>query len=370
MDRVTRRSLISGSLGLAGLVAAGCTGSGRTSPPSSAPTSATPSASASPTSSSDTRPRAPLTGLLISEPSALSHAAVAVKVPNLRRECPQLGIDQADIVVVEPNGPSYTRLCAVFHSRFPAGVNPVRSVRPVDVPLLSPMRPVLANTGAMQWVVNYLHHYADYIEDMPYLAMQGTSAYSIDPSRVYQINGTYYYDKAVVAHPAVLAKLATTMTKPPQPYLPYAFTEAEVSTAAGKSARTISVPYGSGHTYDMSYTYDAGSHRYLRSEPWGKHVTTNGVRISTDNVLVIRAHWSMDKIWSGTGGTDPVVDIINASGNFHFAHAGRYVTGTWKKAGVDKLFSFTCADGSPLKMAPGTTWIELPQKDADIRITA
>ncbi len=384
MDRVTRRTLITGSLGLAGLAATGCSGSSDTSQSAAgsaastdaatpSATSATPTPSptpASPTPSLDTRPRAPLTGQLISDPSALNHPAVAVKVPNLQREYPQLGIDQADIVFVEPNGPAYTRFCAVFHSRFPAGVNPIRSVRPVDIPLLSPIRPVFANTGAMQWVVNYLHHYADYIEDKPYLAMRGTGAYGIDSSRVYQISGKYYYDKAVVAHPAVLAKLARTMKKPPQPYLPYAFTDAGVSTARGKTARTISVPYGSGHTYDMSYSYDSSSHRYLRSEPWGKHVTANGVRIATDNVLVIRAHWHMAKIWSGTGGTDPVVDIVNTSGSFHYAHGGRYVTGTWKKAGVEKPFSFTCSDGTPLKLAPGKTWIELPQKDADIRITA
>ena len=380
MDRLTRRTLISGSLGLAGLAATGCTGSSDTaqsstpapSTTSPGPTGATPRpSSAVPTPSADTRPRAPLTGALVSDPAKLNHPAVAVKVPNLQREYPQLGIDAADIVFVEPNGPSYTRLCAVFHSRFPAGVNPIRSVRPVDIPLLAPMRPVFANTGAMQWVTNYLHHYADTIEDKPYLAMLGTGAYSIDSSRVYQISGTYYYDKAVVAHPAELARLAKHLTRPPQRYLPFALTDAEVSTASGaKGASSVAVPYGSGHSYDMRYDYDRASRKYLRSEPWGHHVTANGVRIVADNVLVVRARWRMAKIWSGTGGTDPVVEIINASGSFHYAHGGRYVTGTWKKAGVDKLFSFTCSDGRPLRIAPGQTWVELPQQGADVRITA
>ena len=200
--------------------------------------------------------------------------------------------------------------------------------------------------------------------------MSGTSAYGIDRSRVYQISGKYYYDKAVVAHPAQLARLATRMRKPPQRYLPFALTDAEVSTAKGRAAGSVAVPYGSGHSYDMRYTFDSSSHKYLRSEPWGHHVTANGVRIAVDNVLVIRAHWRMGKIYSGRGGDDPVVDIINASGSFFYVHGGRFVTGTWKKGGIDSLFSFTLADGKPLKIAPGKTWIELPQRDADVRVAA
>lgn len=379
MSQIARRTLITGSLGLAALSAAGCSGTASTSQPASSapgtmdtpsvgPSSASPAPTTPSPSAVDTRPRAPLTGRLISDPSKLDHPAVAVKVPNLQREYPQLGIDAADIVFVEPNGPSYTRLCAVFHSSFPAAVNPIRSVRPADIALLSPMRPVFANTGAMQWVVNYLHHYAQFIEDKPYSAMTGTSAYGIDGSRVYQIAGKSYYDKAVVAHPAQLAKLATRLRKPPQRYLPFALTDAEISTAKGKPASSVAVPYGSGHSYDMSYTYDSRSRTYLRSEPWGRHVTANGVRIAADNVLVIRAHWRMGKIYSGTGGNDPVVELTNASGSFFYLHGGRYVTGTWTKGSVDALFSFTLADGSPLKVAPGKTWIELPQKDADVRI--
>ncbi|HEX2857823.1 MAG TPA: DUF3048 domain-containing protein [Propionibacteriaceae bacterium] len=377
MTHITRRTLIAGSLGVAGLAATGCSSSGSSSQSASSPSSAvtpspTPSSaspSPSPTAKKDTRPRAPLTGRLIADPSKLDHPAVAVKVPNLRQEYPQLGIEAADIVFVEKIGPSMTRLVPVFHSTFPPGVNPVRSVRPVDIALLSPMRPVFANTGDIPWVINYLHHYPQYIEDKPYMDMRGTDAYGIDGSRVYQIAGTTYYDRAVVAHPAELARLATRLRKPPpEPYLPFALTDAEVSTNRGRAASSVAVTYDPGCT--MSYSYDKSSHTYLRSEPWGPHVTATGVRIRTDNVLVIRANWRMGKIYSGRGGDDPVTDIVNTSGSFFYLHGGKYVTGTWKKGPVESLFSFTTPDGKPLKVAPGKTWIELPPKDAGVRVTA
>ena len=369
MTPIARRTLIAGSLGLAGLTAAGCShpspAPAPTSPASSPPTTTTPSPGPRP--SADTRPRAPLTGQLIADPSKLNHPAVAVKVPNLQQEYPQLGIDHADIVFVEKIGPAMTRLVPVFHSTFPPGVNPVRSVRPVDIALLSPMRPVFANTGDIPWVIDYLHHYSQYIEDKPYMDMRGTDAYGIDGSRVYQIACTWYYDRAVVAHPAALAKLATRLRKPPpQPYLPFALTDGDVSTAKGRAASSATVRYDPG--CDMSYAYDPKSRTYLRSEPWGPHVTADGVRIRTDNVLVIRAGWRMGKIYSGRGGDDPVTDIVNTSGSFFYLHGGKYVTGTWKKGPVESLFSFTLSDGKPLRVAPGKTWIELPPKDAAVTI--
>lgn len=78
----------------------------------------------------------------------------------------------------------------------------------------------------------------------------------------------------------------------------------------------------------------------------------------------------MDKIYPGGGAPDPVVEIINERGSFYYFHGGRYVTGTWRKGAVNEMFEFALADGSPLKIAPGRTWIELPQFNAKIQIKA
>jgi Protein of unknown function (DUF3048) N-terminal domain/Protein of unknown function (DUF3048) C-terminal domain len=375
-DRIDRRTLLLGVLGVAGVAVAGCsndepTGAAAgTTPPTSAPPSPTPSPS-------DTRPRWPLTGKLLKDPAAAQHAAVAVKVPDNRREHPQVGLDKADIVFVEldgyrdSSGYSSTRLMPVFHSRMPDDVGPVRSVRPVDVPLLSPINAVVGNTGATGWVGNYIKHYGADVEGLlTYMATKGTGSYSIDPARVRKYQGVTYYDRAVVCHPEVLARQTKKFRKGPQHlYFPIASTEAEVSTASGKDARVVRVPWKQGDSYDMTYTYDEKSGRYLRSMPWGKHVLANGTRVATDNVLVIRAKQRYGKIYRGRGGVEPVHEIINAKGSFYYAHGGKYVTGTWAKGAVDKPFQLTLPDGSPLKMAPGQTYVELPQSTAKIRIT-
>ena len=386
MAKISRRTALLGlgGAGLAGIGAVGFSLAGRTKAPAAAPpvtpepTTAsptpTPTASAAPTPPADTRPRWPLTGVLLKDPKKAQHAAVAVKVPDNKFEHPQRGIDKADIVFVElegyldANGYSGTRLVPVFHSTDAETVMPVRSIRPVDIPLLSPMDAIIGNTGAAKWVINYVKHYRKHVEGMlSYMATRGTGSYGTDPSRVYTYQGQTYYDRATVCHPAVLRKQTKRFSKgPQQSYFPWADTD-EVSTLTGKKAKTIKVPY-KGDDYFMSYSYDSKTKRYLRSMPWGPHVMADGKRISVDNVLVVKANSHFGKIYQGGGHDEPLHDIINKSGTFYYANRGRYVTGTWKKAGVAEPFVFTLKDGSPLKMATGQTFVELPDDKAKVRI--
>jgi hypothetical protein len=353
-------------LGATGAAVSGCAQAlpGGASLSDTSTQAATPTPSASPTA--DTRPRAPLTGELVSDAAILNHAAVAVKVSDVQSAHPQLGLNSADIVFAEPNGVSYIRLCAVFHSRFPELVGPVRSIRPVDVPLLSPLKPVFGNTAAAHWVMNYVAAHSQYLENLYSfkVGVHGTAAYYTMPHR--------FTVHSVFCRPDELRKLAKRMIAPPAaPYLPFATGTELVSTqTSGKAARTISVPWGPGDTWNTSYHYDEATLQYLRNEPWGEHILADGKRVVTDNVLVVRAKWKMDKIFVGGGEVDPVVNIINAAGTFYYANQGKYVKGTWTKAGVADLFQFALDDGTPLKIAPGRTFFELPQINAKVLITA
>lgn len=60
--------------------------------------------------------------------------------------------------------------------------------------------------------------------------------------------------------------------------------------------------------------------------------------------------------------------MISGSDRFIYFHKGKYVTGTWTKGKVNELFQFTLDDGTPLKMAPGRTWIELPNTNDKVTI--
>ena len=371
MHELSRRAALIGLLGTAGAAVAGCSGQPAPSAPPPAPSSGTPT----PSPSIDTRPRWPLSGKLLKDAADAKQPAVAVKVPDNRNEHPQRGLDSADIVFVELDGYrdsagySGTRLVPVFHSKMPDAVGPVRSIRPVDIPLLSPMHALIGNTGATGWVLNYTKKYGSYLEGMlSYMNTKGTGSYSIDRSRVRVLGGVTYYDRAVLCHPKALAKQTKKFRDGPQQvYFPFGDAD-QASTVNGEKAQKIGVPWKKGTSYSMGYTWNASSGTWLRSMPWGPHVLTGGKRVAPVNVLVIRAKQHYDKIYTGGGHDEPIHDIIDTSGPFHYFHGGRYVTGTWAKGAVDEPFTFTLEDGSPLVMAPGQTYVELPNSNAKIAI--
>ena len=290
---------------------------------------------------------APLTGLATDED--LDHPAVAVKVSDVRQAHPQLGVDRADIVFAEPIGVSYTRLLAVFHSDLPDLVGPVRSVRPMDAPLLGPMAPVFGNTMGAEWVLDYVDSVAD-IDSLGTLRVSGSDAYVIDAQRPRPDH--------VFARPAVLLELSE-FTAAPAPYFSYApDDEPSSAEAAGAPGATIEIPYGPG--WSVTWTYDGGTGRNLREQPWGEHTTADGVQISAVNVLVLYVESRIDKIGEGSGAPVPILQFVDGSGEFAALAGGHSVTGTWSKAGVNDPFEFRTDSGAELRLSPGNTWVELP----------
>ena len=58
---------------------------------------------------------------------------IAAKVENIAAARPQVGLSQADITFIQEVEGAQTRLIAVYHSRFPKRLGPIRSARSTDV---------------------------------------------------------------------------------------------------------------------------------------------------------------------------------------------------------------------------------------------
>jgi hypothetical protein len=335
-----------------GLALAACSGDGGSPAPKPSPSQTT-----SATSSPSQGPTQPLTGKPVTDAAALDHAAVAIKISDVPESQPEVGVDRADIVFVEPVGVSYTRLAAVFHSDLPKQVGPVRSVRPVDAPLLGPLSPVFGNTMGADWVLRYVDENSD-VDDLGTLKVRGTGAYELDHRRV--------APNHVFAVPQVLLKLSDHK-KPPKPYFQYAADVAGSSAVSSGGAGTSAVvSYGPG--YDVRWAYDAAKEQYLRAQPWGKHTMADGTQVHATNVLILRVESKKEKIGTGGGKAVPVLNLIDATGDIVALSGGKAVKGTWQKAGPNEPFVLKAADGSPLRLAPGNTWVELPTPTAAVTV--
>jgi Protein of unknown function (DUF3048) N-terminal domain/Protein of unknown function (DUF3048) C-terminal domain len=315
------------------------------------PTSATP---ATPATTTDP-PRAPLTGVVVPAGADLDHPAVAIKVSDVRQAHPQAGVHRADVVFVEPIGLSYTRIAAVFHSDLPETVGPVRSVRPMDAPLLGPLRAVFGNSMGAPWVMEYVDSVAD-LDDLGTTRVSGSGAYDLDPQRPAPDH--------VFANPRVLLSLSS-FTAPPDPYFGYALTgDRSSAESAGGPGQVVEIPYGPAWT--VTWRFDEGSGGYLRSQPWGAHTTTDEVQVGAVNVLVLDVPSAMGKIGEGGGAPVPILELVHGSGRLIALTGGHSVTGTWSKAGVNDPFVLRTDSGEELLLAPGNTWVELPAPSAGV----
>jgi hypothetical protein len=51
--------------------------------------------------------------------------------------------------------------------------------------------------------------------------------------------------------------------------------------------------------------------------------------------------------------------VLSGTGQALVASGGRTVTATWSKGAVAEPLALTGADGQPVRLAPGGTWVEL-----------
>ena len=325
--------------------------------PTATPTPTPTPTPTAPSPTTTTRITTPLTGLPVTRGMNLNHPAVAVKISDVRQAHPQVGVDKADIVFTEPIGVAYTRLLAVFHSQLPSLVGPVRSVRPPDAPLLSPLEPVFGNTMGARWVVKYVDS-VGHLDDLGTLRVPGSGAYVLKSGRPRPDH--------VFVKPRTLMGLSK-LHEPPAPYFSYAvdLASASASSAVGAGSSAV-VPYGAGYT--MTWRYDAAQKRYLRSEPWGPHTTLDGIRVSATNVLVLKVGASVGKIGTGSGAPVPILKLVNGSGRFVALAGGHSITGTWSKGAVTDTFVLRTDNGEPMLLAPGNTWVEMPGATASVTI--
>jgi len=296
--------------------------------------------------------RAPLTGVRID--TDLDHPAVTVKISNTPDAHPQRGLGEADIVFVEPITEGTTRLAAIFHSKLPDEVGPVRSLRPMDAPLIGPTRGVIANTMAAGWVLEYVDDVADLVNLGTLRVPRGT--YLLDDSR--------RAPNHVFAQPDKLLAL-TDRTEPARPYFSYS-ADVKQSTAQreGKRARSVTVGYGGSAT--AQWTYDRHSDRWLRAEKWSAHLLEEGGQVAADNVIVLRT--KRDFSFAKAKASMTILDVIDTSGSLKLFTGDKVVSGRWSKGDVNEPFTFTTEDGRPILLTPGTTWVECVLTEMPVEI--
>lgn len=329
---------------------AGCGGSSASVPTTSAPPTASSDTTlpASSTSTADTTttvaepvPAYPLTGLPVDDPAAAARPALVVKIDNNGAARPQSNIDAADIVfeeIVE----AQTRFAAVFQSQGQGVVGPIRSGRTQDVLLLGSLnKPLFTWSGGNSYVTHVIGK-SDFVD----LSAQKLTSYK---------GGGFFRNPDRKAPHNLYAKLeklwslAPAGAQPPPPQFEYL-----TAGAADDGGKASNGTKGEMFGLKIQWQWDTSGRSYLRSSGGKPHADAILGRLTTENVLVIECEYRT----SAADRHSPEAQTIG-KGSVQLYSRGKVFTGTWTRANRTDTFHLANADGSPMLLSPGRTFVEL-----------
>ena len=307
---------------------------------------ATPQASKSPAPVYVT---APLTGVKYLEGERdLSKSSVACKIDNSEAARPQLNLNRTDIVFDEMVEGGLTRFVAIWHSDLPDAVGPVRSIRPMDPDILSPFGGIVCYSGGQAVFTNMMRN--TNVFNASETTEQGKGTFSRTKDREAPHNVIVNVLKLSSDHPEIKAPAAQfNFSKDLQ---------SASATASGTPVKDFSVYFPSALA---QWAPNADQTLWLRTQDKKAHTdAADGSQLKAVNVVVMQVdvdHSYLDHKY----GNVPK-DVVIGTGKAYIFTAGKMLEATWSKPSRETSISLALADGSPVTLAPGNTWVELQPK--------
>ncbi len=329
-------------LGLAVTTVTACDSFARPEPVASAPSTLAPAAPPPPV-------RWPLTGVPTENETDVDRPALAVKIENSVDARPQTGLNAADLVWEEVVEGGITRYVAVYHSQMPAEIGPVRSVRPMDAAIAAPLGGLFAFSGGQP----------DFVAAVGAAGLQVVSHDAGAPG-FYRLD-TRYAPHNVYADTRVFAGLADVdhMAAPPEQFDVASSGEQPTAVAAGTPASVVRVVMSNSSSPRWTWRASAGA--WLRAEGDTPAVEADGSRLHAANVVVLRVDVQNTSYVDPAGNPVPETVMVG-EGDALVATGGHTLAVRWSKASPDAPVVLSSSTGGPVRLAPGSTWIELAPK--------
>ncbi len=293
-----------------------------------------------------------LTGLPASQ-QVLDNPVVAVKIDNVDgKSTPQVGINAADVVYEIQVEGSVTRLLSLFQSTDAAPIGPVRSARGSEIGVLEELNRPLFTWHGENGILG------------PQVRASQVQARSIE-----EIGGLFYREggrpapyNSFVQGSAQIRETADEGSKGPlEPIFTFAGDgEPPSPLAAPATGVHVEYPGGAGGS-PVDYAWDGSV--WKRSQKGHPHVDADGVQVSPDNVIV-RFVQAVDSGTRDKAGSVVPTAQVTGEGEVWVFSQGTVTTGTWRKPDGTSITEYLDADGNPIKLAPGKTWISMPYTTA------
>jgi hypothetical protein len=282
----------------------------------------------------------PLTGLPGPAPN---RPALIVKIDNAPKARPQIGLNQADVVVEEMVEGGITRFAAIFHSQDADPVGPVRSARSTDIGVASPMqRPLFAYSGANRV-------FEEQVRSAPLIDVGVKAA----PDR-------YYRERSRRA-PYNLFSRTTALFQlaPPDAVIPPALFSYRAAGQPAAGAGMIAIQRsGIGWATPVEWEWDQAVGAWWRSQGGRRHVDAAGRGVAPVNVVIQFVDYRDTGLRDSSGAVVPEANVIG-EGDAWILTGGHLIPGRWTKPSAEAVTRYADSAGADILVTPGRTWVEL-----------
>ena len=293
--------------------------------------------------------RHPLTGELLEQP--WSGQLAAVMVNNIKQSMPQHGLSQADIIYEIEEESSITRNMAIYSDVSKVGtIGSIRSTRTYFVSVAASYDAYLVHCGTSVHAAG-----GGYDSTGAKLSDWKDMDQAYNPSYFYRdserYNSGYAWEHTLFTTGEKMAEaLKDKELSNPTPV--FGFKEG-VELPGGETANEITIKFKGTKT--TSFTYDPETGRYARSQHGGASID-GGTELAETVKNVIALYTNQWYCPNGHG--HQYYDTIG-SGEGYAAVNGKITAIKWSRASVDAPFVYTLADGSPLELDVGNSYIAI-----------
>jgi hypothetical protein len=260
---------------------------------------------------------------------------VVVKIDNVAQARPPTGLASADIVYLLPVEGGLSRIFAVFSTRFPKIIGPVRSAREDDLELLRQFgRPGFAYSGATP-------HLLPFIARARVVNLYDTPAYFRDGNRVAPHN-LYAYGgmlRAEAPGASTAHDIGFRFGGPPP---------------GGRRATSFTVSYPLA---SFTFRWSARTHRWLVGMDGTQATDAAGGDLAAATVViqytVVRTSRFLEY------GSAPPYAQSAGSGTAVVLRDGRAYRVRWSRPDPDGGTTYTLPSGARMTFAPGQEWVVL-----------
>ncbi len=332
-------------------------------PDPSAATTPTPAPTPAPTPTPTPTPSptpvlvpAPLTGRPVAPEVAAQHP-IALMIDDLRAARPQSGFTAASVVWQAPAEGGIPRYMLIFQEELPTDVGPVRSARDYYIAWAAEWNAVFGHVGGSPRAISMLA-----------ASDHGELVYDADEFRW---GGTYYRriterssPHNVYSDAASLRKMAGRVGAEDGPLTAVWRFAPDAPLVDRPSGGIIRVAYPENA---IEYRYDRATNTYLRGVTGEKEQidAATGERVAPRNVIVMLM--SFAPLNDGSHKKRLEATVIG-SGKAWIATNGQTLIGTWKKASVTAPTQFFDADGQPVTLTVGQTFIQVMPLGSEVTV--